>query len=106
MAGPVVALGDSYTAGAMLPIDPQADAARLPAVGQRAYPVLVAAALHATLTDVACASAGVKNMTAAQPTYLGTNPAQLAALGAGRRRGAAHAQRRRHGLPERAQASA
>jgi lysophospholipase L1-like esterase len=76
----VVALGDSYTAGAMLPLD----AAALPPGCLRspdAYPVLVAAALHAPLTNAACASAGVKNMTAAQPTYLGTNPAQLTALG-------------------------
>jgi len=29
---------------------------------------------------VSCASAGVKNMTAAQQTYLGTNPPQLSAL--------------------------
>ena len=43
--------------------------------------MLVAAALHAPLTSAACASAGVKNMTAAQRTYLGTNPAQLTALG-------------------------
>ena len=80
VAGPVVALGDSYTAGAMLPIDPQAAPPGC-LRSARAYPVLVAAALHATLTDAACASAGVKNMTAAQPTYLGTNPAQLAAVG-------------------------
>lgn len=75
----VVALGDSYTAGAMLPLD----AAALPPGCLRspdAYPVLVAAALHAPLTNAACASAGVRNMTTAQPTYLGTNPAQLTAL--------------------------
>jgi lysophospholipase L1-like esterase len=80
VAGPVVALGDSYTAGALLPLD----AAALPPGclrSAKAYPVLVAAALHATLTDAACASAGVKNMTAAQRTYLGTNPAQFSALG-------------------------
>ena len=38
------------------------------------------AALGAPLTDAACASAGVKEMTAAQRTYLGTNPPQLTAL--------------------------
>ena len=80
VAGPVVALGDSYTAGAMLPIDPSAAPPGC-LRSARAYPVLVAAALHATLTDAACASAGVKNMTASQPTYLGTNPAQFGALG-------------------------
>jgi lysophospholipase L1-like esterase len=79
-SGPVVALGDSYTAGALLPLD---SLARPPGClrSTKAYPVLVAKALGAPLTDVACASAGVKNMTAAQPTYLnGTNPAQLSAL--------------------------
>jgi lysophospholipase L1-like esterase len=79
VAGPVVALGDSYTAGALLPLDLLAEppgCLRSP----RAYPALVAGALHATLTDASCASAGVKNMTEAQPTHLGTNPAQLSVL--------------------------
>jgi lysophospholipase L1-like esterase len=78
-SGPVVALGDSYTAGALLPVDPLA---RPPGClrAAKAYPVLVAHALGARLADVACASAGVKNMTGAQPTYLGTNPPQLSAL--------------------------
>jgi lysophospholipase L1-like esterase len=78
-AGPVVALGDSYTAGALLPLD---EAAVPPGClrSQDAYPVLVATALKAPLTDVACTNAGVKEMTAAQKTYLGMNPPQLAAL--------------------------
>jgi lysophospholipase L1-like esterase len=77
--GPVVALGDSYTAGGLLPADPGA----VPPGclrSTKAYPVLVARALGAPLTDAACASAGVKNMTQPQRTYLGTNPAQLGAL--------------------------
>ena len=79
-AGSVVALGDSYTAGALLPLDPHADPAGC-LRSTRAYPVLVARALHARLTDVACTNAGVKEMTAAQQTYSGTkNPAQLDAL--------------------------
>lgn len=78
--GPVVALGDSYTAGALLPLDPHADPAGC-LRSTKAYPVLVAQALHAQLTDVACTNAGVKEMTAAQQTYSGTkNPAQLDAL--------------------------
>jgi lysophospholipase L1-like esterase len=80
VAGPVVALGDSYTAGALLPMDPHATPAGC-LRSAKAYPVLVAAALHAPLTDAACVSAGVKDMSAAQQTYLGTNPAQLTALG-------------------------
>src|SRR5487761_300847 len=78
-SGPVVALGDSSTAGALLPVDPLA---KPPGClrSAKAYPALVAAALGARLTDVACASAGVKNMTGVQPTYLGTNPPQVGAL--------------------------
>src|SRR6185437_1010755 len=78
-AGRVVALGDSYTAGGLLPL---ASAAKPPGClrSAKAYPVLVAQALHAQLTDVACTNAGVKEMTGPQKTYLGTNPAQLAAV--------------------------
>jgi lysophospholipase L1-like esterase len=77
--GPVVALGDSYTAGALLPLDTAAKPAGC-LRSTKAYPALVAHALGARLVDAACASAGVKNMTAAQQTYLGTNPPQLSAL--------------------------
>lgn len=78
-AGPVVALGDSYTAGALLPLQPNAAPVGC-GRSAKAYPVLVARALHAPLTSVACVSAGIKDMTAAQRTYGGTNPAQLSAL--------------------------
>ena len=77
--GPVVALGDSYSAGGLLPLDTHA----VPPGclrSARAYPAIVARSLGAPLTDAACASAGIKDMTAAQPTYLGTNPPQLSAL--------------------------
>ena len=80
-AGPVVALGDSYTAGGLLPLNPSAKPAGC-LRSARAYPALVARALGAPLVDVACASAGVKNMTEAQQTYLGTNPPQFDALAA------------------------
>jgi lysophospholipase L1-like esterase len=79
LPGPMVALGDSYTAGALLP----SDLAARPLGclrSTRAYPVLVSAALGASLTDATCASAGVGDMTAAQHTSIGTNPAQLDAL--------------------------
>ena len=98
----MVALGDSYTAGALLPVDTAAKP-----VGclrsTKAYPALVARALGARLVDVSCASAGVKNMTAAQQTYLGTNPAAAQRPRAGRPAGAAYPRRRRLGLPQRAQ---
>jgi lysophospholipase L1-like esterase len=75
----MVALGDSYTAGALLPTN--LSARPLGCLrSTRAYPVLVAAALGASLTDEACSSAGVADMTAAQRTDLGTNPPQLDAL--------------------------
>jgi lysophospholipase L1-like esterase len=77
--GPVVALGDSYTAGGLLPLNPLGGPPGC-LRSTKAYPVLVAQALHAPLTDVACTSAGVKDMTAPQQTHLGTNPAQLSAL--------------------------
>jgi lysophospholipase L1-like esterase len=78
-AGPIVALGDSYTAGALLPAD--LTASPLGCLrSTKAYPVLVAAALDASLTDAACESAGVQDMTAAEQTNLGTNPPQLTAL--------------------------
>lgn len=77
--GPMVALGDSYTAGALLP--PELSARPLGCLrSSNAYPVLVAAALGAPLTNAACESAGVKDMTAAQQTSIGVNPPQLDAL--------------------------
>jgi lysophospholipase L1-like esterase len=79
LSGPMVALGDSYTAGALLPINLRARPLGC-LRSTKGYPVLVAAALGASLTDVACASAGVKDMTAAQPTSIGTSPPQLNAL--------------------------
>jgi lysophospholipase L1-like esterase len=79
LTGPMVALGDSYTAGALLPTDLRARPLGC-LRSTRAYPVLVAAALGASLTDVACASAGVADMTSAQRTSIGTNAPQLNAL--------------------------
>jgi lysophospholipase L1-like esterase len=82
-SGPVVALGDSYTAGALVPLDSRA---KPPGClrSTKAYPALVAHALRVPLREAACVSAGVKEMTGAQRTYLGTylgtNPAQLTAL--------------------------
>jgi lysophospholipase L1-like esterase len=79
LTGPMVALGDSYTAGALLPTDLRARPLGC-LRSTRAYPVLVAAELGASLTDVACASAGVGNVTSAQRTRIGTNAPQLNAL--------------------------
>ena len=84
--GPVVALGDSYTAGDMLPLD--LTAAPLGCLrSTKSYPVLVARALHAPrdLIDVACTGAGWKAMTTAEHTSTKDNPPQLAALTSGTR---------------------
>jgi lysophospholipase L1-like esterase len=77
--GPVVALGDSYTAGDIVPLSLTSQPLGC-LRSSKSYPVQVAKALDATLVDAACGSAGVKEMTQAQPTYLGTNPPQLNAL--------------------------
>src|SRR3984885_16008808 len=67
LSGPMVALGDSYTAGALLPIDLRARPLGC-LRSAKGYPVLVAAALGAPLADVACASAGGTDMTPPQGT--------------------------------------
>jgi lysophospholipase L1-like esterase len=80
-AGPVVALGDSYTAGDMLPLSL---ATTPPGClrSEHGYAVQVANALGASagFVNAACSGAGVKEMTGSQRTYLGTNPAQLSVL--------------------------
>ncbi len=79
--GPVVALGDSYTAGDLLPVSlGQAPAGCLRST--RGYAAQVAKALGTSgdFTDAACTGAGAGDMTAPQHTYLGTNPPQLSAL--------------------------
>lgn len=80
-AGPVVALGDSYTAGDMMPMS--LDSRPLGCLrSSAAYPVLVAKALGASadFINAACTNAGVKDMTGSQRTYLGTNPPQFSVL--------------------------
>jgi lysophospholipase L1-like esterase len=81
VSGPIVALGDSYTSGLLLPLAP----ASKPFGCLRSaasYPTLVAKALQASgeLTDVACDSAGVGDMASAEQTPIGTNPPQFDAL--------------------------
>jgi lysophospholipase L1-like esterase len=83
-AGPVVALGDSYTAGDILPLSLTSRPLgcwRSPG----SYPYTVAKALGAPLVDAACGSAGVQDMTQAQQTDIGTNPPQLSVLAPGDR---------------------
>lgn len=81
VSGPVVALGDSYTAGELAPLS---FSGKSPGClrSSSAYPAQVAKALGAsgTFVDAACGGAGVKEMSRPQRTYLGTNPPQLSVL--------------------------
>ena len=81
LRGSYVALGDSYTAGLGVPEQTGATAG----CGQStsSYPYLVARSLRLDLTDMSCSSATIADLTAAQPTGQGTNPAQLSALSSG-----------------------
>lgn len=78
--GPVVALGDSYTAGLLLPLDSSAK----PVGCFRStvtYASRVAAALHApAYASAACQSAGVVSLYNAAQTADGVNPPQLDSL--------------------------
>jgi lysophospholipase L1-like esterase len=68
-----VALGDSYTAGPLIPVQTDANCLR----SSSNYPSLVVQRLaRATLTDVSCSGATTKEMWQAQ----GTNPPQLDAV--------------------------
>jgi lysophospholipase L1-like esterase len=77
--GPYVALGDSYTAAALVPglVGPPAGCAR----SDRNYPSLVAAATGVTeFRDVSCSGAKTDDMTAPQPLLLGVHAPQFDAL--------------------------
>jgi lysophospholipase L1-like esterase len=79
--GSYVALGDSYTAG---PLIPDVDAAAGCFRSTHNYPALLAAQLQISLfVDVSCSGADTTNMTSPQTTPLGVVPAQLDALSPG-----------------------
>jgi lysophospholipase L1-like esterase len=76
-----VALGDSYTAGPLIPDQTGSPAGCLRST--HSYPFLVAAGTGAaTFTDVSCQGATTADMTHAQSVPLGTNPPQAGALSA------------------------
>ena len=81
LRGSYVALGDSYTAGLGIPGRTGSTAG----CGQStsSYPYLVARTLGLDLTDMSCSSATIPDLTSAQVTGQGTNPAQLSALSSG-----------------------
>jgi len=76
--GSYVALGDSYAAGPGLPGRTGAVAGCQQSSGS--YPFLVARRLGLELTDMSCSSATIADLSTAQPTGDGINPAQLSAL--------------------------
>jgi len=76
-----VSLGDSYTAGPVIP-----DPTGVPLGCLRSthnYPTLTSPVIGASsFTDISCSGATTVNMTQPQPVTLGTNPPQLSALSA------------------------
>jgi len=77
-----VALGDSYTAGPLVPSQTGSPAGCLRST--HSYPFLVAAGTGAaTFTDVSCQGATTWNITHSQSVPLGTNPPQDNSLSAG-----------------------
>jgi len=83
LSGPIVALGDSYTSGDLLPVSLSA-----PLGCWRSsvdYAQLVARALHDSggLVNASCSSAGVADMTSAEHTSSGENPPQLDSVSRG-----------------------
>ncbi|MGK5553053.1 SGNH/GDSL hydrolase family protein [Actinomadura kijaniata] len=73
-----VALGDSFTAGPLIPKQHGTPAGCMRS--DHNYPSLVAERVRAKLTDVSCSGAKTSDMTAAQRTPLGVNPPQLNAV--------------------------
>jgi len=74
-------MGDSYTAGPLVPIQTGKPVGCLRSTNN--YPALVAKGLAVTTAqDVSCSGATTADLAAPQRTGLGTNAAQLDALGA------------------------
>jgi hypothetical protein len=73
-----VALGDSYTAGPLIPDQLPNPAGCLRS--DRNYPHVAASALGLALTDVSCSGATTIDMTSAQSVTFGSNPPQLGAV--------------------------
>jgi lysophospholipase L1-like esterase len=78
--GSYVALGDSYTAGPLIPALTGSPTGCLRSSND--YPADVAAAIGASsFTNVSCSGATTADMTQSQSVTLGTNPPQFGALG-------------------------
>jgi lysophospholipase L1-like esterase len=78
-SGDYVALGDSYTAGPLIPLQTGQPAGCLRS--NHNYPSLVSAALHSSsFKDVSCSGSTTKDMFSPQSVTGGTNPPELDAL--------------------------
>jgi lysophospholipase L1-like esterase len=78
-SGNYVALGDSYTAGPLIPLQTGQPAGCLRS--NHNYPSLVTAALHSSsFKDVSCSGSTTKDMFSPQSVTGGTNPPELDAL--------------------------
>ena len=77
-----VALGDSYTAGPLIPVQTGSPAGCLRSTSD--YPALTAAAIGASsFTNISCSGATTADLTGPQSVLGGTNPPQLSALNPG-----------------------
>lgn len=78
-SGAYVAMGDSYVAGPVIPVQSGRPLGCLRSSNN--YPSLVSRALHSSkFTDVSCSGATTANLTGPQSVTGGTNPPQLDAL--------------------------
>ncbi|MDT7558241.1 MAG: hypothetical protein QOI68_2711 [Pseudonocardiales bacterium] len=79
VSGEYVALGDSYTAGPLIPLQTGQPVGCLRS--DHNYPSLVRAALHSSaFKDVSCSGSTTKEMSSPQSVTGGTNPPELDAL--------------------------
>jgi len=77
---PVVVLGDSYAAGPLVPVSPSGGPIGCLRSTHNYAADLVTALKATAFTDAACSGATSADMTKAQKTLVGTNPAQFSAL--------------------------
>lgn len=79
LTGPLVALGDSYASGNLIPDSPVGSPAGC-LRSNRNYSADVASKLHLKYVDASCTGASLADMTAPESVYFGTDPPQLNAL--------------------------
>jgi lysophospholipase L1-like esterase len=82
LSGPIVALGDSYTSGDLLPLSLSTPPGCLRSSVDYARLVAKALSDSSGLVNASCSSAGVADMTSAEHTSAGQNPPQVNSLSA------------------------